>query len=161
MAPLEPWGRALFAGTLSQPLPGTPMGDLFRLGDRLREFRGDSHIAAWVAAGLDATEIGLLTELYWGMPTRTYVRTRAWSDAQLDAAEARLVAAGHMADGALTESGRAFRERIELATDAQMAPALDALGDDLAELAALLDPWARAVMDAGGYPASPLAMSPT
>jgi hypothetical protein len=159
VAPLEPWGRALFAGTVSQPLPGTPMGDLFRLGDRLREFRGDSHIAAWVAAGLDATEIGLLTEPYWGMPARTYIRTRAWSDAQLDAAEARLTAAGHLADGVLTDSGRGFRESIELATDAQMAPAVTALGDDLPELAALLEPWARSVMDAGGYPPSPLAIS--
>ncbi len=159
VAPLEPWGRALFAGTLSQPLPGSPMGDLFRLGDRLREFRGDSHIAAWVAAGLDATEIGLLTEPYWGVPSRTYIRTRAWSDAQLDAAEARLRAAGHLADGALTESGRALRESIELATDAQMAPAVTALGTDLAELAALLEPWAKAVMDAGGYPPSPLAIT--
>ena len=100
VAPLEPWGRALFAGTLAHGLPGTPLGDLFRLGDQLREFRGDSHIAAWVAAGHDATEIGLLTELYWGMPTRTYVRTRAWTDAQLDAAEARLTEAGLMQDGA-------------------------------------------------------------
>ena len=78
--------RALGPGALRRhprpkPCPGTPLGDLFRLGDRLREFRGDSHIAAWVAAGLDATEIGLLTEPYWGMPTRTYIRTRAWSDA--------------------------------------------------------------------------------
>jgi hypothetical protein len=159
IAPLQPWGRALFAGTLAQPLPGSPMGDLFRLGDRLREYRGDSHIAAWVAAGLDATEIGLLTEPYWGMPSRTYIRTRAWSDAQLDAAEARLVAAGHLADGALTEQGRELREAIELATDAQLAPALAALGDDLDELAALLAPWATAVMDAAGYPPSPLAIT--
>jgi hypothetical protein len=159
VAPLEPWGRSLFAGTLSQPLPGTPMGDLFRLGDRLREFRGDSHIAAWVAAGLDATEIGLLTEPYWGMPARTYIRTRAWSEAQLDAAEARLTAAGHLEGGALTPSGRELRESIELATDAQMAPAVDALGADLPELAALLEPWATAVMDAGGYPPSPLAIT--
>jgi hypothetical protein len=158
-APLEPWGRALFSGTLSQPLPGTPLGDLFRLGDRLREFRGDCHIAAWVAAGLDATEIGLLTEPYWGMPSRTYVRTRAWSDAQLDAAEIRLEAAGHMADGTLTDSGRAFREELELATDAQLAPAVQALGDDLPELAGLLEPWGEAVMAAGGYPPSPLALT--
>jgi hypothetical protein len=158
-APLEPWGRALFAGTLAQPLPGTPMGDLFRLGDRLREFRGDSHIAAWVSAGLDATEIGLLTEPYWGVPARTYIRTRAWSNAQLDAAEARLTAAGHLAGGVLTELGRALRESIELATDAQVAPAVTALGDDLPELAALLEPWALAVMDAGGYPPSPLAIT--
>jgi hypothetical protein len=159
VAPLEPWGRALFAGTLSQGLPGTPLGDLFRLGDQLREYRGDSHIAAWVSAGHDATEIGLLTELYWGMPTRTYVRTRAWTDAQLDAAEARLEAAGLMADHELTESGRAHREQIELATDAQMAPAVDALGEDLKELDDLLRPWATSVMDAGGYPQSPLAIT--
>jgi hypothetical protein len=160
VAPLEPWGRALFAGTMSQPLPGTPLGDLFRHGDRLREFRGDSHIAAWVAAGLDATEIGLLTELYWGMPGRSYVRTRAWSNAQLDAAEERLTEAGHLRDGDLTEPGRAFREDIELATDAQMAPAISALGDDLHELTGLLQPWAAAVMAAGGYPPSPLALTP-
>lgn len=158
--PLEPWGRALFAGTLSQPLPGNPLGDLFRWGDRLREFRGDSHIAAWVSAGLDACEVGLLTELYWGMPARSYVRTRAWSAEQLDAAEARLTDAGHLADGALTDAGRAFREQIELATDAQVAPALAALGDDLQELVDLLTPWDQAVMAAGGYPASPLAIAP-
>jgi hypothetical protein len=159
VATLEPWGRALFAGTLAQPLPGTPVGDLFRLGDRLREFRGDSHIAAWVAAGLDATEIGLLTEPYWGMPARTYIRTRAWSEAQLDDAEERLTASGHYEGGALTDAGRELRESIELATDAQMAPAIDALGPDLAELAALLEPWAVAIMDAGGYPPSPLAIT--
>jgi hypothetical protein len=158
--PLQPWGRALFAGTLAQPLPGEPLGDLFRWGDRLREFRGDSHIAAWVAAGLDACEVGLLTELYWGMPGRTYVRTRAWSAEQLDAADARLTDAGLLADGALTEAGRQRREEIELATDAQMAPALAALGDDLQELADLLTPWDEAVMAAGGYPPSPLAIAP-
>ena len=161
LAPLQPWGRALFAGTLAQPLPGTPMGDLFRLGDRLREFRGDSHIAAWVAAGLDATEIGLLTEPYWGVPSRTYIRTRAWSDGQLDAAEQRLEAAGHLTVGALTESGRALREQIELATDSQMGPAVAALGADLDELVALLEPWARQVMDEHGYPPSPLAIAPS
>jgi hypothetical protein len=161
VAPLDPFGRALFAGTLSQPLPGTPMGDLFRLGDRLREFRGDSHIAAWVAAGLDAVEIGLLTEPYWGMPPRTYIRTRAWSDAQLDAGQERLRAAGHIdADGAMTERGRALREELELATGAQVAPAIDALDDDLDELVDLLTPWARQIMHGAGYPASPLALAP-
>ncbi|MGK2947555.1 MAG: SCO6745 family protein [Acidimicrobiales bacterium] len=158
--PLEPWGRALFAGTLSQPLTGEPLGDLFRWGDRLREFRGDCHIAAWVAAGLDACEVGLLTELYWGMPARSYVRTRAWGSDQLDAAADRLTAAGHLADGALTDSGRAFREQVERATDALMAPAITALGDDLEELVGLLTPWDEAVMAAGGYPPSPLAISP-
>lgn len=158
--PLPPWGRALFAGTLAQPLPGTPLGDLFRLGDRLREFRGDSHLAAWVTAGLDAIEVGLVTEAYWGMPSRTYVRTRAWSDDQLNDAEERLRAAGYWADGTLTEAGRDAREDIELATDAQLTPAIEALSHDLGELVERLAPWAEAVMAASGYPPSPLAISP-
>jgi hypothetical protein len=157
--PLEPWGRALFAGVRSQGLPGTPLGDLFRLGDQLREFRGDSHIAAWISAGRDAVEIGLLTELYWGMPLRTYIRTRAWGEDDLDAAEQRLEAAGLLKEAQLTEEGRGHREAIELATDAQMAPAVAAIGDDLEELDDLLRPWATAVMDANGYPQSPLAIT--
>lgn len=160
-APLEPWGRALFAGTLSQPLPGTPLGDLFRLGDRLREFRGDSHIAAWVAAGFDAVEIGLLTEPYWGLPARSYIRTRAWTNDHLDGAEERLRAAGLMDADGLTEAGRAAREDIELATDSQVAPAVAALGDDLDELIAVLTPMSQRVMAGNGYPPSPLAISPS
>ena len=157
---LQPAGRALFAGVQSQPLPGEPLGDLFRLGDRVREYRGDGHIAVWVGEGFDAVEIGLLTELSWGMPSRSYIRTRAWSDADLDAAEARLEAAGLMADHQLTHEGRRRREAIELATDARMAPVLDALGDDLDELCTLLRGWSEQVMQAGGYPESPLALAP-
>jgi hypothetical protein len=152
--PLRPEGKPLYAGLLSLGLPGEPLADAWRLADMLREYRGDAHIAAWTSAGLDATEIGLLTEPYWGIPLRTYVRTRAWSDEQLDAAEGRLVERGLLADGALTEDGRALREAIEAATDAQCTPILDALGDDgLDELIGLLAPWGDAIRDAAGYPA--------
>ena len=138
-----------------------PLGDLFRLGDQLREFRGDSHIAAWVAAGFDATEIGLLTELYWGMPTRTYVRTRAWTDAELDAAEARLEAAGLHGRPPLTDAGRARREEIELATDAaDAAPPSTRSATTSHELAAPAHPLGPGVMEAGGYPPSPARRSP-
>ncbi|PRC47977.1 hypothetical protein C6A85_82185, partial [Mycobacterium sp. ITM-2017-0098] len=130
-APLRPAGKALYAGLLSLGLPGHPVGDVWRLADMLREFRGDAHIAAWTAAGFDATEIGLLTELYWGLPPRSYVRTRAWSDAQLDEAQERLTSRGLLVDGQLTAQGRAEREAVEVATDRQCRPILDALGDDL------------------------------
>jgi hypothetical protein len=154
VAPLRPEGKPLYAGLLSQGLPGEPLADAWRLADMLREYRGDAHIAAWTSAGLDATEIGLLTEPYWGLPLRTYVRTRAWSDDQLDAAEARLVERDLLADGALTESGRDLRESIEAATDAQCAPILEALGrEGLEELIGLLTPWGTAIREAGGYPA--------
>jgi len=152
--PLRPEGRSLFAGQAELDLPPTTLGQVWRRGDMLREFRGDSHIASWIGAGLDATEIGLLTELYWGLKLRTYSRTRAWSDEQFDAATERLEARGLLADGAFTDTGRAFREDIEVETDRQMAPALRALGDDAEELFAILAPWGAAIRDAKGYPAS-------
>ena len=153
VAPLRPEGKPLFAGLRSLGLPGDPMGDVWRLADLLREYRGDAHTAAWTSAGLDATEVGLLTELYWGLPLRTYVRTRAWSAEQLDRAEGRLSERGLVAGGALTEAGRTLRESIEAATDAQCEPVLVALGDDVDELIGVLGPWGQAVRDAGGYPA--------
>ena len=152
VAPLRPEGKPLYAGLLSLGLPGDPIGDMWRRADLLREYRGDAHTAAWTAAGLDATEIGLLTELYWGIPLRSYIRTRAWSDDQLDVAEARLVARGLVADGSFTEDGRTLRASIEETTDAQCRPMLEALGDDLDELVAILDPWGDSIRAAGGYP---------
>ena len=148
---LRPEGRALFAGLRSQAIPDSPVGEMWRLGDMLREFRGDSHNAAWVSAGCDATEIGLLTELYWGLPMRTYSRTRAWTNEQFDAAHDRLRSRGLVDDNAFTQDGREVREQIEIATDRQMLPALGALGDDRDELFDLLRPMGEAVRAAGGY----------
>jgi hypothetical protein len=153
--PLKPAGRPLFAGALSQAWPGDPWGDLFHAGDLLREYRGDAHTAAWTAADLNATQIGLLTELFWGMPPRTYVRSRAWSDDQLDEATEQLRADGWIEDDRLSASGRERREAIELATDAQMARAIDALDDDVKVLFDILEPWGRAMVAAGGYPGAP------
>jgi hypothetical protein len=152
--PLRPEGKALFAGQLSLDLPGSPMGDAWRQADRLREYRGDVHIAAWVSAGLDACEMCLLTEPYWGLPLRTYSRTRGWTGDEFDAAEERLVRRGLVRDGGLTDEGRALREAIEVITDRCCQPAIDALGDDLGELLSLMLPWGNAIRDAKGYPAS-------
>ena len=152
--PLRPEGRPLFAGVLSQPMPSSDLGAAWRLGDMLREFRGDSHTAAWIGAGIDATEIGLLSELYWGLPMRSYSRTRAWSDAQFDAAHERLKSRGLVDDVGFTPAGRALREEVEVSTDRQMESMVAALGDDLQELVDILLPWGTAIRDAKGYPAS-------
>jgi hypothetical protein len=159
--PLRPEGRALFAGARSHwDDPAELTTRFFHLGDMLREYRGDSHITAWVSAGLDATEIGLMTECYMGIPTRTYIRTRGWSDDALDAAEARLAARGWVDGGALTADGQAAREAIELATDRQMRPAIDALGDDADVVLGCLEPWGGAVREAGGYIGGPADLWP-
>jgi hypothetical protein len=152
---LRPEGRSLYAGLVALGLPGDPIGDMWRLGDLLREYRGDAHTAAWTSAGVDATEIGLLTELWWGVPPRTYVRTRAWTSEQLDAAEERLRGRGLLGDDGFTPAGRELREGIETATDVQMRPAVEALGDDAKQLFDILKPWGAAIRAAGGYPAGP------
>jgi len=149
---LRPEGRPLYAGLLALGLPGDPIGDMWRLGDRLREYRGDCHIASWTTAGLDALEIGLLTELYWGLPLRTYIRSRAWSDEDLDGAEESLRSRGLIADGALTDEGRTIREAVEVTTDRACAPVVANLADDLDELVGCLRTWSTAVQRAGGYP---------
>ena len=89
--PLAEPGRPLFAGLRAQwDDPRDPWTRLFHLGDMLREHRGDAHVCAWSSAGVDAIEIGLLTEAYMGLPLRTYIRTRGWDDAELNGAAARL-----------------------------------------------------------------------
>ena len=149
--PLRPEGRPLYAGVRSLGVPDEPLAAVWRLGDQLREYRGDSHTMAWGSAGFDATEIGLLTELYWGLSMRTYARTRAWSEADFDAAADRLRARGLIDGDGFTTTGRDAREAIEVTTDEQMRPALDALGDDVEQLCSILEPWGAAIRAGGGY----------
>ena len=151
---LRPEGRPLFAGTLSQSIPDDALAACWHYGDMLREFRGDAHTAAWISAGFDATEIGLMTELFWGLPLKSYSRTRGWSEDDYRAAIDRLESRGLIGDGAFTDAGRAAREGVERATDAQMTVALEAMGDDLDRLLGLLTPWSQAVQTHKGYPAS-------
>ena len=152
--PLRPEGRPLYAGVRSRPMPDTDLGVVWRLGDQLREYRGDSHTAAWISAGIDATEIGLLSELYWGLPMRSYSRTRAWSDEQFEAAHQRLRSRSLVDDVGFTSAGRQLREDIEANTDRQMASLARTMGSDLQELVEILLPWGEAIRAGHGYPPS-------
>jgi len=147
-------GRPLYAGLLNAAVPDDPLGAAWRFADRLREFRGDAHTAAWTSAGYSAVEIGLMTELYWGLRSKSYVRTRGWSDAELDAGISDLESRGLIEGGALTERGRQEREAIEARTDEQCAPVIGFLGDDFENTVALLRRFSTAVREAHGYPAA-------
>lgn len=153
-AELEPAGKPLYAGLRSQDVPDSPLGAAWRLADMLREYRGDAHVAVWTAEDLDACEIGMMTELYWGLPTRSYSRTRGWDDADYDATSVRLVARGLLADDVLTDEGTRAREAVEVATDRACRPIVAALGDDLPELVDILSTWSTVIRAAGGYPAA-------
>jgi hypothetical protein len=161
VAPLSVAGRPLFAGLRSWwDDPADPWTRLFHLGDMLRECRGDAHIAAWSSAALDALEIGLLNDIYMGLPLRSYVRTRGWSEEDLAGGVERLRDLGWLDGESFTDDGQAVRDDIERATDLQMAPALDALGDDLGELIELLRPWGVEMRNLGGYVGGPVDLWP-
>jgi hypothetical protein len=148
-------GRPMAAGIASLEVPEDPLAAVWHVGDLLREYRGDCHNAAWVAAGLTATDIGLLTELWWGMPIRSYSRTRGWTAEEFDASEHHLRDLGYLeGEGTgtrLSMQGRHAREQLEVATDEQLRPALEVLGDDLEELVGILAPWGETIRAGRGY----------
>ena len=151
---VAPWtGRPIFGGLLSQGFPGHPLGDLWRAADLLREYRGDSHVIAWAVGGADAVEILLLTEAWWGLPARSFIPSRGWQKADIDAGFDRLTRRGLMSDDEqVTDAGRAFREQIEVRTDDLERPVLEAIGDDLDEVLDHLTVWGDAITEAGLVP---------
>lgn len=152
VAVLQPSGRPLFAGVISQPEPADDLGRAWWLGDALREYRGDAHTAAWIAAGLDAVEIGLLTEAWLGLPLDSYIRTRAWSSDQIAAGVARLQQRGLLTPArTFTDAGRALRASIEAATDRQLDTAVQVLGARADDVVTILSGWSDAVRAGKGY----------
>lgn len=149
-----PQGRPLYAGHAALTWPTEPHLVLWHAISLLREFRGDGHIAALVSAGIGPCEALHLHGTTGEFPVDLLKLTRAWPDDEWDAALAKLVETGLMtADGGLTETGSALRQRVEDTTD-QLALApwthLGAAGcRRLGELGA---PLARAVIDSGGFP---------
>jgi hypothetical protein len=145
-------GRPLYAGLRSLPYPGSVVGDLWHACTLYREHRNDVHISTWNTAGLTGVEACLLNDLRQGLGLKTYVRTRSWSDDQIDTAVDHLQARGLVDGEGMTPAGVELREWIEAATDRQQSPICDAIGDDLDELVALLGPMGQAIVAANAYP---------
>ncbi|MEY2565862.1 MAG: hypothetical protein QOE35_391 [Actinomycetota bacterium] len=149
-------GRPLYSGLSSLGSPGDLIGDLWRAADRVREHRGDGHVCAWVSHGLSAIEVLLMTEAWWGLELNTYMRTRGWPADDVQTTLASLIDRGLLEDGKLTDSGTELRAAVEATTDLGESVVVDALSDEeFDELFALLEPWATAIVDSGGYPVSP------
>ena len=100
-------GRPLFSGVRALGWPDEPVGQLWRACHALREHRGDSHTAAFVAAGLDPVRMNILTELWLGYGLGDYSSSRAWSAAATAIALDHLRAAGLLDGDRLTDTGRA------------------------------------------------------
>jgi hypothetical protein len=149
----SPAGHPVYAGLRSLPWPETPLGDLWRASDMIRERRGGSHLNAWTAAGLTSVEIQLLTERWRTTtnPGSTTAEQMGYPADEIGAALGRFRDRGLVdAAGGLTDAGHEFREAIERATDLQEAELVEALGDDVDELFELMAPWARTVVASAG-----------
>lgn len=145
-------GRPLFSGVRSLGWPEDPIGRVWRACHALREHRGDGHVAAFVAAGIDPVRMNILTELWLHYPLGAYSRSRAWGPTATDAALAALRADGSLDGDALTSAGRAMRDQIEEATDRTQAGVVAVVGDHLDEVTAALDRWSRRCIEAGAFP---------
>ena len=148
-------GRPLFAGLASLPWPEDPLGQLWHAANLLREYRGDVHQAANVAAGLTGVQMNLVTEYWVGWEPTAYAGTRGWAPEVMAAADADLVARGWVAGGALTARGQQQRDDIEAQTDAALERVLSPVGDDLPALTDLLDRWSAAIVAGGAAPPDP------
>jgi hypothetical protein len=147
-------GRPLFGALRSLPWPEAPHLQLWHACTLLREHRGDGHVAALTAAGLDGVEAHVTVAATGNIPRETLQSNRKWSDDDWAAAEDRLRARGWLdAAGALTDAGRAGRGEVEARTDALAGEPWRALGAERTErLLELLSPMARAINEAGGVP---------
>ncbi|WP_116045110.1 SCO6745 family protein [Amycolatopsis palatopharyngis] len=150
-----PEGRPLYAALADLDWPEEPHLMLWHAASQLREFRGDGHIAALVAAGFNGlTAIVTHTATGKGFLEPIAKKLRGWSDEQWAGAIDHLREAGLLdADGELTEQGAALRAEVEAVTNRASAVPWSLLGAERCErLHELARGLSRAVVSAGAFP---------
>jgi hypothetical protein len=156
-------GRALFAANRALELPDDPVGRLWQLCTSLREHRGDGHVAALTAAGLDGLDAHVLIAAEQGSSPEDLQKSRGWTPPDWAGAVERRTSRGHLDDdGRLTEAGRGLRAAIETRTDELAAVPFAALSEvERRTLIDGLDPLARAISASGTirYP-NPMGLPP-
>ncbi len=152
LAEADPGGRALFAAHLALPWPDEPLPALWHACTLLREHRGDAHVAALVAEGLDGREAHITLAATGAAPAEILRGYRGWSEEEWSAAEQRLRERGLLDDdGELTETGARVRARVEAATDAASAAPWRAVGESKAQrFVSLMRTPVRLIVERGG-----------
>lgn len=152
---LDGMGRPLFSALRELPLPTTPQGRLWRAAELVREHRGDGHLAACVAAGLDSVEANVFTELWLGYTVGEYSGTRGFGPDRLATAVTSLQARGWARGSALTSAGVEARVVLENATDASQAALIARLGDDVERIIAAAGKISDTMIAAKAFPPDP------
>lgn len=146
-------GRPLAAANADLAWPREPHEALWHAATVLREHRGDGHITALQAAGLDPCE-SLVSLAATGTTPAEVFTSRGWTTAAWDAARRTLVDRGWIdRDGTATETGRRGRAEVEDHTDLLAAAPWHELGPERTrQLAQLVAPWTTAIAAAGILP---------
>jgi hypothetical protein len=148
--------RPLFSGLRALPVPADSLGALWRAAELAREHRGDGHLAACVAVGLDRVEMNVLTELWLGYEFGEYSGTRGAAEDTLARAASSLELRGWLSpDRKLSQTGVRGRRDIERATDDSQAALLDILADDLEWILSLAGTVGAAIVHARAAPSDP------
>jgi hypothetical protein len=126
----SPSGRALFGANLDLPWPAPAHLTLWHAVTLLREHRGDGHVAALVAAGIDPCEAHVLRIADDDLALESIQPYRGWSTDDWSLAMAGLRDRGLLGDdGRTTAEGRRTRAAIEHATDRSSAALVEQVAD--------------------------------
>ena len=110
-------GRTFFGAHLAVPRPADPLLSGWHAVNCLREWRGDTHWALVVAAGLGHAEASVLHNGWLGYEPDWLARSRGTATDDIEAAWASLAQRG-LADGrTVTAAGVALRQTLEDDTD--------------------------------------------
>ncbi len=154
-------GRTFFAAHLDGDWPAAAHLRLWHAATLLREHRGDGHIAANLAAGVDGLTTLVTACAAGDLPRSAIQPHRGWSDEQWDHATRTLTDNGVLDErGLLTDPGRLLRHQIETTTDQLAAEPWARLGVDHTErLGNLLEPIAATITRSGTLPyPNPMAL---
>lgn len=125
VAGLDFAGRALAAAHANLPRPDDPLERLWWAATVLREYRGDSHVAILVAAGLDGAAANALA-VADGRAPATQQQARGWNDEEWMVAHEHLRRRAWTTEyGEITDAGKAARAQIEDATDRVSSASFD------------------------------------
>jgi hypothetical protein len=110
-------GRVFFGAHLAMPRPSDPLLSGWHAVNCLREWRGDTHWALVVAAGLTHAEASILHNAWLGYEPDWLAKSRGTSPDDLAAGWATLTHKGLAVGGEVTAQGVALRQRFEDDTD--------------------------------------------
>ena len=156
-------GRALAAANAALAWPEEAHLALWHAATVLREHRGDGHVAALVAAGLDGRQALVTMAATGAVPKEMLQVARGWDEDAWEASAGTLIERGWIdEDGRQTASGAAARQEIEDLTDLLAAEPWERLGEDGTKaLRAVLTPLASAIAATAPVPVpNPIGLPP-